>query len=231
MARQAARHRPPAGGCRRSAASSATAGRSASAAGKPRFPICQRGLPRRAGHPLWTRDSLVPPVDVEVVLAEPGTLRRPGIKPNRSHNGNPVLDRRPVDHFRGDVVITNPKVPWTNNASEQALKSPKVHQGNLRLLADHHHPGPLLPCALLPHHRLQPRSPHDRRHPRRPIRLALATHTHDQLTSPAPLNGHHVICQRSPLATLTCLLASIKSPGIPPPGLRWPKQRAAQAEP
>jgi hypothetical protein len=47
---------------------------------------------------------------------------------------------------------------------------------SLWLLADHHHPGPVLPRALLPRHRLQPRSARDRRHPRRPVRQTLATH-------------------------------------------------------
>src|SRR2546421_6488973 len=58
-----------------------------------------------------------------------------GISANLSrawHEGNHpglVLARRlKVKAEQVWLFTTNPKVPWTNNASEQALKSPKLHQ-------------------------------------------------------------------------------------------------------
>jgi hypothetical protein len=77
----------------------------------------------------------------------------------------------------------NFKIPWTNNASEQALKGPKRHQSCLGILAHPRHACRLLPGAFLPGQRTRPRHPRHRRYPRRPRRPTLATGTRNHLTS------------------------------------------------
>jgi transposase len=78
------------------------------------------------------------PIDAEALAAARTRYDQAvtvGIKDNQSrpwHNGNHpglVLARRL--HNKADEVwlfTSNPNVPWTNNASERALKSPKLHQ-------------------------------------------------------------------------------------------------------
>ena len=79
------------------------------------------------------------------------------------------------------LFTRNFAVPWTNNASEQAIKGPKTAPGRLRVLALSGYPGPLLPRALLPGHQPQPRHPAHRRDPRRPHRPPLATSSSQRL--------------------------------------------------
>ena len=65
------------------------------------------------------------------------------------------------------LFTRNLAVPWTNNASEQALKGPKRHQavsGYWHTLSAEH-PRGILPCPFLPGQRPRPQRPRHRRHP------------------------------------------------------------------
>jgi hypothetical protein len=73
-------------------------------------------------------------------------------------------------------------VPWTNNASEQALKSAKLHQKVSGYWHTPHHPRQILQSALLPHQLIQPRTPRHRRHPHRTHRQPLDTTNRHGLT-------------------------------------------------
>ena len=48
--------------------------------------------------------------------------------PEGNHPGLVLARRLKTRAEQVWLFTTNPKVPWTNNASEQALKSPKLHQ-------------------------------------------------------------------------------------------------------
>jgi hypothetical protein len=106
-----------------------------------------------------------------------------GVTTNRHrdwHNGNhPGYTLAKRLHDKAEQVWTftrNLAVPWTNNASEQALKAPKRHQAVSGYWHTLNHPRRLLPRPLLPPQRPQPRHPPHRRHPRRPHRQPLAPH-------------------------------------------------------
>ncbi len=95
-------------------------------------------------------------------------------------------------------------VPWTNNASEQAIKSPKLHQ-KVSGYWHHEHPRRVLPRPLLPGQRPRPRHPRDRRHPHRPGRQTLAPHTRHRLaTRPTREWTHPVEPARRALKSDSC---------------------------
>lgn len=115
-----------------------------------------------------------------------------GINTNRhrnwhkgNHPGYTLANRLKDKAEQVWLFAKNFTVPWTNNASEQALRNPKRHQTVSRIPAHHQHPPQRPTRPLLPHQRTQPRHPHHRRHPHRPHRKPLAPH-HRLTTGPDP---------------------------------------------
>ena len=107
----------------------------------------------------------------------------------KNHPGY-VLARRLKAKAEQIASTRNFAVPWTNNASEQAIKGPKRHQAVSGIPAPPGHPRPLLPRPLLPGHQPQSRDAAHRRHPRRPGRAPLVTQF-QSAPNVTPLNGHH----------------------------------------
>lgn len=103
---------------------------------------------------------------------------------DKGHHPGYNLATRPADKTDQVWLFTQVfAVPWTNNASEQALKSPKLHQKvsgywhTLTTLAR------FSPRPLQPDQRHQPRTTRHRRHPRRPHHQPLDATHHPSLTT------------------------------------------------